>query len=40
MRSQRADDSAVIEHSAGGQGDTIGSLYARLLERCKREAAG
>jgi len=40
MRSQRADDSAVVEHSAGGQGDTIGSLYARLLERCKREAAG
>ena len=40
MRSQRADDSAVGEHPAGGQGDTIGSLYARLLERCKREAAG
>jgi len=40
MRSQRADDSAVAEHPASGQGDAIGSLYVRLLERCKREAAG
>jgi hypothetical protein len=38
MRSQRADGS-VGDHSAGAHGDTIDSLYARLLERCKREAA-
>ena len=40
MRIHRADDSAVGEHTAGGQGDTLGALYARLLERCKREAEG
>jgi len=39
MRSQRADDSMLAEHAAGGQGDAIRSLYARLIERCEREAA-
>jgi len=39
MRSQRADGS-VDENPTRAGDDTIGSLYARLLERCKREAAG
>jgi glycosyltransferase involved in cell wall biosynthesis len=39
MRSQRADG-PVSEDRAGARGSTIGSLYARLLGRCEREAAG
>ena len=39
MRSQRADGFALSEDPARAQDDsTIGSLYARLLERCKQEA--
>ena len=40
MRSQRADGFAISEDPTRAQGDTIGALYARLLERCRREAAG
>jgi len=39
MRSQR-EDGSVGEDGARAHGDAIDSLYARLLERCKRESAG
>jgi hypothetical protein len=39
MRSHRTDDSSVGEPPADSRVDTAAAIYARLLERCRREAA-